>query len=104
MSVVRWGLEHQGGLSRGVACGPRGGAPMTSSARRFVQSLTGRRQSSPSDTAASSTRLVHGHELDEIAVVSCNATPSQVKYGSGPLSSAVNGPRIVPGKSGGQRN
>ncbi|KAG8264836.1 hypothetical protein J6590_004865 [Homalodisca vitripennis] len=68
---------------------------MSTSARRFVQSLTGRRQS---DTAASSsTRLVHGHhELDEIAVVSCNATPSQVKYGSGPLSAAANGPRIVP--------
>ncbi|XP_054270579.1 cyclic nucleotide-gated channel rod photoreceptor subunit alpha-like isoform X3 [Macrosteles quadrilineatus] len=71
---------------------------MSTSARRFVQSLTGRRQSSPGDTAASSTRLVHGHhELDEIAVVSCNATPSQVKYGSGPLSAAANGPRIVPG-------
>lgn len=64
-----------------------------------MQTLTGRRQSSPGDApGSSSTRLVHGHhELDEIAVVSSNATPSQVKYGSGPLSAAANGPRIVPG-------
>ncbi|XP_075235492.1 uncharacterized protein LOC142332762 [Lycorma delicatula] len=72
---------------------------MTTSARRFVQSLTGRRQSSPSDGpgTSSSTRLVHGqHELDEIAVVSSNATPGQVKYGSGTWT-AANGPRLVPG-------
>lgn len=38
-----------------------------------------------------------GHELDEIAVVSSNADPCHVKYGSGPLST-INGPRLVPGK------
>ncbi|XP_018897668.2 cyclic nucleotide-gated channel alpha-3 isoform X1 [Bemisia tabaci] len=75
---------------------------MSTSARRFVQSLTGRRQS---DVPGSSTKLVYGHhELDEIAVVSSNATPQQLKYGSGSLSNTANGPRIVPGtasKSGG---
>ncbi|XP_039295982.1 cyclic nucleotide-gated cation channel alpha-3 isoform X3 [Nilaparvata lugens] len=83
---------------------------MTTSARRLMQSLTGgRRQSNPGDGASqvgggssSSTRLVFsgggsgggGHELDEIAIVS-NATPGQVKYGSGGLT--ANGPRLVPG-------
>lgn len=88
--------EVGGGVVSGGYGAGGGQGPMSTQARRFVQSLTGRRQS---DTAASSsTRLVHGHELEEIAVVSCNATPSQVKYGSGPLSAAANGPRIVPGK------
>lgn len=91
VSAGEVGVVVSGGYGAGGGQGP-----MSTQARRFVQSLTGRRQS---DTAASSsTRLVHGHELEEIAVVSCNATPSQVKYGSGPLSAAANGPRIVPGK------
>ncbi|XP_069688219.1 cyclic nucleotide-gated channel alpha-3-like [Periplaneta americana] len=36
------------------------------------------------------------HELDEIAVVSTNADPLHVKYGSGSIT-AANGPRLVPG-------
>lgn len=39
-----------------------------------------------------------GHELDEIAVVSSNADPCHVKYGSGPLAT-INGPRLVPGRT-----
>ncbi|XP_022918672.1 cyclic nucleotide-gated channel rod photoreceptor subunit alpha isoform X2 [Onthophagus taurus] len=44
------------------------------------------------------------HELDEIAIVSSNADPLHVKYGSGPLNT-INGPRLVPGiiTSGGGR-
>lgn len=35
-------------------------------------------------------------ELEEISIVSANATPSQVIYGTGPHT--ANGPRVVPGK------
>ena len=34
-------------------------------------------------------------ELEEISIVSANATPSQVTYGTGPHT--ANGPRVVPG-------
>lgn len=87
-----------------------------STAKRLVLSLRGRKQSHDSSSAGS--RLVGpgigghgygthggadcgaaGHELDEIAVVSSNADPCHVKYGSGPLGlSTINGPRLVPGK------
>ncbi|XP_045469967.1 cyclic nucleotide-gated channel rod photoreceptor subunit alpha isoform X1 [Harmonia axyridis] len=72
-----------------------------STAKRLVLSWRGRKQSHDSSVG----RLCghHGglstsdsHELDEIAVVSSNADPLHVKYGSGPLST-VNGPRLVPG-------
>jgi hypothetical protein len=42
------------------------------------------------------TSFCSNHELDEIAVVSTNADPLHVKYGSGSLT-AANGPRLVPG-------
>lgn len=80
-----------------------------STAKRLVLSLRGRKQSQTGGGAptSSSSRLVtssgtgaitpdSAHELDEIAIVSSNADPCHVKYGSGPLS--VNGPRLVPGK------
>lgn len=100
-----------------------------STAKRLVLSLRGRKQSqsqiqSQGDCVGAASRLVasggtggyggttdlglgHGHggshgqhELDEIAVVSSNADPCHVKYGSGPLGlSTINGPRFVPGKS-----
>ncbi|XP_060518819.1 cyclic nucleotide-gated channel rod photoreceptor subunit alpha [Cylas formicarius] len=76
-----------------------------STAKRLVLSWRGRKQSQDS----SAGRLVGGtscggstgggcHELDEIAVVSSNADPCHVKYGSGShLEGAANGPRLVPG-------
>lgn len=74
-----------------------------STAKRLVLGWRGRKQSHDSSVG----RLVaHGgsalgpgdcHELDEIAIVSSNADPCHVKYGSGPLST-INGPRLVPGK------
>ncbi|KAK9869459.1 hypothetical protein WA026_003213 [Henosepilachna vigintioctopunctata] len=73
-----------------------------STAKRLVLSWRGRKQSHDSSVG----RLCghHGglstsdsHELDEIAVVSSNADPCHVKYGSGTFSS-VNGPRLVPGE------
>ncbi|XP_068086318.1 cyclic nucleotide-gated cation channel [Anabrus simplex] len=93
-----------------------------STAKRLVLSLRGRNKQNSSSglggpatvesagcSSTSSTRLVVGypgyspadnycssHELDEIAVVSSNADPCHVKYGSGSLT-AVNGPRVVPG-------
>lgn len=73
-----------------------------STAKRLVLGWRGRKQSHDS----SAGRLVglgpgalgpgDGHELDEIAIVSSNADPCHVKYGSGPLST-INGPRLVPG-------
>lgn len=73
-----------------------------SSAKRLVLGWRGRKQSHDSSVG----RLVthggntigqnDGHELDEIAIVSSNADPCHVKYGSGPLST-INGPRLVPG-------
>lgn len=77
-----------------------------STAKRLVLSWRGRKQSHDSSVG----RLVgHGgggalgpgdnHELDEIAVVSSNADPCHVKYGSGTTLSTINGPRLVPGKS-----
>ncbi|XP_063902741.1 cyclic nucleotide-gated channel rod photoreceptor subunit alpha isoform X2 [Zophobas morio] len=75
-----------------------------STAKRLVLSWRGRKQSHDSSVG----RLVgHGgggalgpgdnHELDEIAVVSSNADPCHVKYGSGTTLSTINGPRLVPG-------
>lgn len=75
-----------------------------STAKRLVLNWRSRKQSHDS----SAGRLVahggggtpgsaDGQELDEIAVVSSNADPCHVKYGSGPLST-INGPRLVPGK------
>ncbi|XP_050427217.1 cyclic nucleotide-gated cation channel alpha-3 isoform X2 [Adelges cooleyi] len=67
---------------------------------RLVQSIAGRRESGDAQpaTSTSSTRLLHhgqSADLEQISIVSSNATPSQVTYGSG-LATA-NGPRIVPG-------
>lgn len=69
---------------------------------RLVQSIAGRRESADAQpvTSTSSTRLLHhgqSADLEQISIVSSNATPSQVTYGTG-LATA-NGPRIVPGKS-----
>lgn len=88
-----------------------------STAKRLVATLRGRKNSSPCGepigcNSSSSTRIfssnprcstinnnnsTSNNELDEIAIVS-NAEPCQVKYGSGPLNSAANGPRLVPGR------
>ncbi|VVC28560.1 Hypothetical protein CINCED_3A025568 [Cinara cedri] len=67
---------------------------------RLVQSIAGRRESGDAQpaTSTSSTRLLHhgqSADLEQISIVSSNATPSQVTYGTG-LATA-NGPRIVPG-------
>jgi hypothetical protein len=67
---------------------------------RLVQSIAGRRESADAQpaTSTSSTRLLHhgqSADLEQISIVSSNATPSQVTYGTG-LATA-NGPRIVPG-------
>ncbi|XP_050525308.1 cyclic nucleotide-gated cation channel alpha-3 [Daktulosphaira vitifoliae] len=67
---------------------------------RLVQSIAGRRESGDTQpaTSTSSTRLLyHGQsaDLEQISIVSSNATPSQVTYGSGVAT--ANGPRIVPG-------
>lgn len=81
-----------------------------STAKRLVLSLRGRKQSQDSSVGrlvTSGSNFVSGikdhdtdgHELDEIAVVSSNADPCHVKYGSGSLGlSTINGPRLVPGK------
>lgn len=76
-----------------------------STAKRLVLSLRGRNESQ-NGNGESSTRLYSssspGHELDEIAVVSCGATDSaRVSYGSLSLGAVVqpaNGPRYVPGR------
>lgn len=52
--------------------------------------------SSPAGGDHHHTSFCSNHELDEIAVVSTNADPLHVKYGSGSLT-AANGPRLVPG-------
>lgn len=81
-----------------------------STAKRLVLSLRGRKQSQDSSAGrlvssgiaavgGGKDHATDGHELDEIAVVSSNADPCHVKYGSGPLGlSTINGPRLVPGK------
>ncbi|KAL1455318.1 hypothetical protein WDU94_009421, partial [Cyamophila willieti] len=48
---------------------------------------------------SSSSKLVHGnqYELEEISIVSNQATSNQVKYGSGPLYPSANGPKVIPG-------
>ncbi|KAJ9588185.1 hypothetical protein L9F63_018449, partial [Diploptera punctata] len=82
-----------------------------STAKRLVLSLRGRKQSSPGPFSGGSgggvlpcdpggadhhhSSFCSNHELDEIAVVSTNADPLHVKYGSGSLT-AANGPRLVP--------
>jgi hypothetical protein len=53
--------------------------------------------SSPAGGDHHHTSFCSNHELDEIAVVSTNADPLHVKYGSGTLT-AANGPRLVPGR------
>ncbi|KAI5732191.1 hypothetical protein M8J77_023046 [Diaphorina citri] len=72
---------------------------MSNVTSNLMQSLTDgvRRQSE--GPGSSSTKLVHGgqYELEEIAIVSNQATPNQVKYGSGPLYMSANGPKVVPG-------
>lgn len=74
-----------------------------STAKRLVLSLRGRKDSHGSVTGTSSTRLVSGnnsspgHELEEIAVVSCGAESGQVSYGSLSLGQ-TNGPLYPPGK------
>lgn len=75
-----------------------------STAKRLVLSLRGRNESQ-NGGGESSTRLYSssspGHELDEIAVVSCGADSARVSYGSlslGGVGQAANGPRYVPGK------
>lgn len=82
-----------------------------STAKRLVLSLRGRKQSQDSsigrlvntgttNIAGGKDHSTDGHELDEIAVVSSNADPCHVKYGSGSLGlSTINGPRLVPGIS-----
>lgn len=80
-------------------------ANIMSTAKRLVLSLRGRNESQ-NGNGESSTRLYSssspGHELDEIAVVSCGATDSaRVSYGSLSLGAVVqpaNGPRYVPGR------
>lgn len=73
-----------------------------STAKRLVLSWRGRKQSHDSSAGrlvahgGSALGSVDGHELDEIAVVSSNADPCHVKYGSGPVAT-INGPRLVPG-------
>ena len=52
--------------------------------------------SSPGGADHHHSSFCSNHELDEIAVVSTNADPLHVKYGSGSLT-AANGPRLVPG-------
>lgn len=82
-----------------------------STAKRLVLSWRGRKQSHDSSVGrlvthgggvggggGSGIGSADGHELDEIAVVSSNADPCHVKYGSGPLST-INGPRLVPGNT-----
>lgn len=69
---------------------------------RLVQSIAGRRESADAQpaTSTSSTRLLHhgqSADLEQISIVSSNATPSQVTYGTGLVT--ANGPRIVPGKA-----
>ncbi|XP_025834701.1 cyclic nucleotide-gated cation channel alpha-3-like [Agrilus planipennis] len=100
---------------------------MSSTAKRLVLNWRGaghggsRKQSG--DSSSGGSRLVTyggnsgrgsadcggagGHELDEIAIVSSNADPCHVKYGSGGAlhPTSINGPRLVPGiiTSGGGR-
>lgn len=72
-----------------------------STAKRLVLSWRSRRQSHDSSAGHFiGHRYGPGgdcHELDEIAVVSSNADPCHVKYGSGTTLSTVNGPRLLPG-------
>jgi hypothetical protein len=73
----------------------------SSSSTRLVIGGSGSRYggvqcSSPGGGEHQHSSLCSNHELDEIAVVSTNADPLHVKYGSGSLS-AANGPRLVPG-------
>lgn len=96
----RW---HRGGIRR-PATGTRWYLTVIT-VMRLVQSIAGRCESAAGGgdtqpvTSTSSTRLLyHGGQsadLEQISIVSSNATPSQVTYGSG-LATA-NGPRIVPG-------
>lgn len=58
--------------------------------------FTTRRQSEGPIAMTSINRLGHNQDLEEISIVSSNANPSQVIYGSGPHT--ANGPRVVPGK------
>lgn len=79
-----------------------------STAKRLVLSWRGLKQSHDSSAGrlvghvgggggGGGLELADSHELDEIAVVSSNADPCHVKYGSGTTLSTINGPRLVPG-------
>lgn len=57
--------------------------------------LMNRRQSEGPIAMTSNNRYSLNQDLEEISIVSSNATPSQVIYGSGPHT--ANGPRVVPG-------
>ncbi|XP_065199974.1 cyclic nucleotide-gated cation channel alpha-3 isoform X2 [Planococcus citri] len=61
---------------------------------RLMRDLMNRRQSEGPIAMSSNNRNAL-QDLEEISIVSSNATPSQVIYGSGPQ--AANGPRVVPG-------
>ncbi|RWS15161.1 cyclic nucleotide-gated cation channel alpha-3-like protein, partial [Dinothrombium tinctorium] len=53
-----------------------------------------------------SSRDLNDDDLDEVAVISTNAAPENVRYGSGSITT-VNGPRVVPGiitSSGGEKS
>lgn len=59
--------------------------------------FTNRRQSEGPIAMTSINRFGLNQDLEEISIVSSNANPSQVIYGSGPHT--ANGPRVVPGKN-----
>lgn len=59
-----------------------------------MRDLMNRRQSEGPIAMSTNNRNAF-QDLEEISIVSSNATPSQVIYGSGPQ--AANGPRVVPG-------
>ncbi len=63
---------------------------------RFMRVFMNRRQSEGPITMAGNSRHAFNQDLEEISIVSSNATPSQVIYGCGPHT--ANGPRVVPGK------
>lgn len=79
---------------------------MSSTAKRLVLSWRGRKQSQDSSVGrlvgqigSSTPNSGDNHELDEIAIVSSNADPCHVKYGSGNTLCTINGPRLVPGNN-----
>lgn len=63
---------------------------------RLMRVFMNRRQSEGPIAMAGNNRPPFNQDLEEISIVSSNATPSQVTYGCGPHT--ANGPRVVPGK------